>query len=418
MVKTARSTQTPKNWPVFPIVVGLIILLSACLRLFNLDRPDQYIFDEDYFAFTSALMAGGQVVAYQFWHQPFSQLSSSYLYRPPAVEWLHPPVAKLLMATSIKLAGNHPLGWRLAPALSGIALVIITIWLSRKIFSSQPTVALLAGFLVATDPLLVTESRLAGANMILTLLTTMTVLLSYIFWQKIKNDQPQHKTWLYLILLGWVAGLAIATKWSAAFIWSGIWTWLGWRLYLSPIKNKLSWLGPKMVIFLIVTGLVYLLSYSQYFYLTKLDLAGWRHLQSAMVTYQTTTAEQHTFQSRPWQWPLGQVKIPYFLPSKQQVGQSAVWAGSRLIPLGWLALAITLIQSVTSWRTKKKKSVEKGQSLLILTILGFWLPWFFIPRNLFLYHMLPIWPLLLILLSRRLVGLSQWLASTVKRPKR
>ncbi len=414
MVKVALPIYSKHQLILFKITVGLIIIVAACLRLFQLDQPRQYIFDEDFFAFTATMMAQGQIVAYEFWHQPFVELKSNYLYRPPAIEWLHPPVAKLFMAAGIKVMGNHPMGWRITPAISGILLVIVTMWLSHQLFPQHRLVTLMTGFLVAVNHWLVIESKLAGANMILTLFSTLMILLTWQIGQKLQTKSTTSTRWLHFVIWAVVAGLAIATKWSAGFIWLGCWVWLCGQLHQSSIKNKFRWLTTRIIVFLLVAGTVYVLSYGQYFYLTKLNFSGWSQLQSAMISYQVTTPEQHAFASRPWQWPVNQVTIPYFLPTHSQFKQADIWAGTWLLPLGGLALLWTIIRRLL---IKKQNRENPSHSFLICLVICFWLPWFLVSRTLFIYHALPVLPLLLILFSRRLMDLYQFGADTVKRTK-
>ena len=66
-------------------ILIIIILLTAFLRLFRLDFPNKFIFDEVYHAFTAKEFLAGHKEAWEWWTTP-----------PPAVayEWTNPPLAK------------------------------------------------------------------------------------------------------------------------------------------------------------------------------------------------------------------------------------------------------------------------------------------------------------------------------------
>src|SRR3989304_7304184 len=90
----------------------LILLLAAILRLYRLDFPNKYVFDEVYHAFTAKEFLAGRKVAWEWWTTP-----------PPGVayEWTHPPLAKEIMAASMFILHTQDAwAWRLPGALFGV----------------------------------------------------------------------------------------------------------------------------------------------------------------------------------------------------------------------------------------------------------------------------------------------------------
>src|SRR3989344_4335358 len=73
-------------------ILILILLLAAFLRLYRLDYPNKYVFDEVYHGFTAKEFLVGHKEAWEWWTTP-----------PPGVayEWTHPPLAKEIMAISM-----------------------------------------------------------------------------------------------------------------------------------------------------------------------------------------------------------------------------------------------------------------------------------------------------------------------------
>ncbi len=416
------------------IPVLLILLLAAYLRINHISQPNRYIFDEDYFAFTASLIAQQQPLAYEYWHPAFSQLKSEYLYRPPAVEWLHPPLSKLLIGLAIKLGGNTPAAWRFMPALFGVFTVILVMLLMRLFRPNSAYLVWLAGFLAAIEPMLVTESRLAGANMILTFFTTLSVYIFLVGLKRFlaKNTSPKSKnyfSYLFAILLGASLGLAAATKWSGIYLVFGLGLGGLFFIFKSNIFNSRQKVFRSIfvtsIIFWILPLVIYLLSYTQFFSLNHFSLTKFTQLQAAMWHYQTTTTEAHPFQSRAWQWPLGQVPIPYFINSQSSNPSITLKSSYYLITFGFIAFFYTVFKEIKLrvsqnrkpkfllfkfiqtriQHTQKHLSSHHQQSLmelaLIIATLSLWLPWFLVGRNTFLYHAVPLLPLLIVFLCIR-----------------
>ena len=82
-----------------------ILIFSAFVHFFRFDYPNAYVFDEVYHGFTAKEYAKGEIKAWEWWNTP-----------PPGVayEWTHPPLAKEIMAVSLKIFNTEdPWGWRI-----------------------------------------------------------------------------------------------------------------------------------------------------------------------------------------------------------------------------------------------------------------------------------------------------------------
>ena len=107
-----------------PVVLAL---LALALSLPRLTTPNVYVFDELYYAYTAGKYVAGE-----------EAYSTAVLPRDdPAIEWTHPPLAKLLIAGGILIAGDNPLGWRIVNALFGVAGVVI-LYSARPRLDRQP----------------------------------------------------------------------------------------------------------------------------------------------------------------------------------------------------------------------------------------------------------------------------------------
>ena len=78
----------PRN---FILILAIITIFSASIRLFRINEPARYYFDEVYHVITARAFAQNNPAAYD----PFAP--------PPeegtAYDWLHPPLAKLIQAS-------------------------------------------------------------------------------------------------------------------------------------------------------------------------------------------------------------------------------------------------------------------------------------------------------------------------------
>ena len=106
-------------------LVILILAAAFLTRFYRLSHPLAYIYDEVYHAFTAQALAQNDPRGYEWWHQ--SPVKDT------AYEWLHPPLAKLLMAGGVLLFGNQSFGWRFFSALFGILVVYLTYLTGKKI---------------------------------------------------------------------------------------------------------------------------------------------------------------------------------------------------------------------------------------------------------------------------------------------
>ncbi|MEN9247334.1 MAG: phospholipid carrier-dependent glycosyltransferase, partial [Gloeomargarita sp. GMQP_bins_69] len=129
-----------KRWGYWALWGGLWGV-SLGLRFADLDRLHELVFDEVYFA----------------------KFAYNYLHNVPFFDG-HPPLGKYFIALGMWVAGGfHPWSYRWVNALVGSALPLLVGLLTYEL-SRHRWLALVAGYLVATDGLLLVESRYALIN--------------------------------------------------------------------------------------------------------------------------------------------------------------------------------------------------------------------------------------------------------------
>ena len=182
-------------------------------------------------------------------------------------------------------------------------------------------------------------------------------------------------------------GLAIASKWSAIYVFP--------ILFISHFvfrkKIKISYLS-----FLIFPALVYVASYSLMF-TTGHTWDQFIEVQKQMWWYHTNLVAEHPYTSPAWSWPL--LLRPIYLYDGGDVnGQVArIYAFGNPI-IFWFGLYSIILSFLISAKERIKTStgVVKRLGFVVFSYLIFFLPWIASPRIMFLYHYLPSIPFLAI----------------------
>lgn len=401
----AGLTRVLDRWPAFAAPV-LLALLALLLSLPRLTVPDTYVFDELYYAYT----AGKYVTGAEAYNTDVLPRDD------PAIEWTHPPLAKLLIAGGMLVAGDNPLGWRWVNALFGAMGVVITYLLAMRLEGDR-AIALIAGGLLLLDGLYLVESRTGMSNLFLVVLTNGALLA----FSRVLAAPPGNAGGA-LFVMGLLLGLAVATKWSAvallgliglALVWRTIRQWQADRTGdehdpANARVNVRKAITSGLLALVIIPIAVYLASYL-HFFLTGHDLTDFVALHQDMFAYHRGLGVVHRDSSPWWMWPLDARPVWYFYEETRQSGSYVLGLGNPLlywpmvVAAGWVAI---------DWWGRRPAA------LLILAIgfFGQWLPWALSPRGTFIYHFLPAVPLgcvALAVLVRdgwRWGGVRRWLA--------
>ena len=139
--------------------------LAALIRLPNLGRPHELVFDETYYA-KDALSLLNFGVERKFVEGANEKLlatdGNNYLsiFTADPAYVVHPPIGKWVIASGEAIFGATPFGWRIAVALLGILSVLLTARIARRLTNSN-FIGTIAGLLLALDGLHITMSRTA-----------------------------------------------------------------------------------------------------------------------------------------------------------------------------------------------------------------------------------------------------------------
>ncbi|MBQ6436668.1 glycosyltransferase family 39 protein [bacterium] len=364
------------------ILLGLILLLGTWLRFRDLHLPREMYFDEVYHVPTIDLIAHDDPRAFEWWHQELTTEYGTGTY----VDWLHPPLAKLIQAFSLKAFGLHPWSWRAPSALAGVLLILVVYSLARELWGPQSWASLIAALLASIDGLALTMSRIAMNDIFLTLWCALAVFFFWRWWR------ANRETDWWLWTLG--ASFALASKWTGIFLWGFFGTWLLIDHRFSPaFHRRASQKWWQLVTSVLVAVLVYLFAYLPLFHYH--DWSHFLELHEQILSYQLGLDATHPFASPAWMWPWGFKSVLWYADDNAGI---QIW--ERPFYFSWYFCLGCLFVSFF-WLSSRQLGKERPQfTYLLLAYFWLWAPWLFSPRILFLHHYLPALPFLWVLSGR------------------
>jgi len=349
--------------------ISAILTFALSFRLWRLDTPKGYIFDEIYYAKNAYSLISSGVELDQ-------EGGSEFV--------VHPPLGKWLIGIGIKLFGNNEFGWRSSSALFGSASVLLIYLIAKRLFKSE-FLALSAALLMAVDGLSLVMSRVA----LLDIFLMFFILLTFYFLLK-------ENYWLS----GMAIGLGVSTKWSAAFLIP--------ILLLLTLKLKelnLSQILKRGGQFIFLPMAIYFTSWIGWFVSDK----GWArnsgsnpisslwnyHLE--ILNFHTNLVEKHSYSANPWSWlVLGRPTSFYYQSGNscgaEECAQEILAMGT---PLLWWSAVIALAITLGFYL----KTVNKSAEIVLAGFAGTYLPWFFFQdRTMFYFYSITTLPFLILAL--------------------
>ncbi len=337
-----------------------VLALAALFRLVNLGYPKSLVFDETYYVKDAYTLwnAGHELqwtkdVNKQFIGGDFSGVTDV----PEFV--VHSPLGKWLIGLGMQVFGPaNPFGWRIVPALAGIASVLLLYLIALKLFGSKRW-ALLPAFLLAIDGQAIVISRTA----ILDGLVSFFVLLG--FWVFLKT-LDQEKPWRLFLLLGVVFGAGAGVKWTALTFFA---VFLGY--YLLHVGFKRFWIS---LVSIPALALTYLATWTGWF-VTR----GWGYREDDVIgsffdyhrqiwQFHSNLASPHPYKSPAITWLADLRPTSFFWESQDgfatainPIGNPVLWWGG-IVALGFLV----------SWFFRNR---DKLGVLVMTGYLAGWVPW-------------------------------------------
>ena len=349
----------------------IIFFVAHFALLVGVSTPDKFYFDEVHYVPAARQMLAPATSA-------------------PMLNPMHPPLAKQLIALSIRGFGDNPLGWRYPGVLFG-SLAIVAVYLcGLALFAAQgPAVA--AALLAFFNQMVFVQSRIAMLDIFA---LAFGLFATAAFMHGFRKPRPQ----LWFALAGLAAGLSAACKWSGLFVLAtcivivaAIRLMQGWRTRFAD-GSTIDWYQPDLwpdfkswqfaICFVVVPAVVYLATFVP---LYGLSLSDQVEAQRRIFGDNTTTAiAGHTYMSAWPSWPF-LVRPVWFLFDK--IGDDRI---SAIVQLGnplvlWPALP-ALAVCLRDWIVARRYDAF----LILAFYFGPYFAWALLPRTLgFLYYYLP-----------------------------
>jgi dolichyl-phosphate-mannose-protein mannosyltransferase len=378
-----------KSWPVpkksFPaksstsddsivriVVIATILFLAAHMALLvGLTTPEKLYFDEVHY-----VPAARQLL------EPVMPV--------PILNPMHPPLAKELIALSIWIFGDGPLGWRYPSALFGALAIVAMYFCGRALFAAQgPAIA--SALVAFFNQMLFVQSRIAMLDIFA---LTFGLFATAAFIHGFRKPRPHFP----FALAGVACGLSISCKWSGFFVLAvcilliaAVRLMRGWRAQFSEGSAD-DWYRPDLwpdfkfthfsACFMLIPAIVYLSTFIPLYGLSLPDI--WEAQRKIFSENTTTSIADHPYMSAWPSWPL-LVRPVWFLFEK--VGddrfQAIIFLGNPLVL--WPAL-VALAVCLRDWILTRR-----ADAFLILAFyLGPWIAWAMLTRKIaFLYYYLP-----------------------------
>jgi dolichyl-phosphate-mannose-protein mannosyltransferase len=312
-VATMQAKQDAPDWRDL-LIAGGCALIGFALFLWRISDPAKLNFDETHYVPAARIIAD------------FAAL--------PNPE--HPPLGKLLIALSMTLFGDTPVGWRVLSAVAGAFTLFSGVMAARWLFMRRAP-AVMTGALLLLSPTLFIQARIAMLDIFL------TCFLMLAFWFLAAAVRTGGTDRWRLVLGGASLGLAIACKWTAvplALLGVPLTPYLLWRASDEPASPNAARIPfGEVAAWLIPFAMgSYLLTFLPYMFLRTdaLSLLAIIPQQFEMLRLQSLPMGTHPYQSVWWQWVLDLRPIWYFYEPVAGVQRGVLFLGNPVICWGGL----------------------------------------------------------------------------------
>lgn len=360
------------------VPITLITLFSLFLRLWNLNKPKGFIFDEVYYAKNAnSLITHGVELN--------SANQSEFV--------VHPPLGKWLIGIGIKLFGNNEFGWRISAAVFGTLSILLIYLIAQRLFNSYLLSNIAAG-LMALDGLNLVMSRVALLDIFLMF---FILLATYLFMS--------NQYWLTGIALGMATGI----KWSGAYL-IPIFLILSVNIVRTGLIRQAL---MRISQFIIIPIFTYLITWSGWLFTSNGWDRNWAatqpkallpdvirnlwHYHSEILNFHTGLDDTHSYSANPWSWLILGRPTSFFYETPKNCGATSCSQEILAIgtPLLWWSAVIALVVVIGYWLSKR----EPITTLIITGLAATYLPWFFFQsRTMFYFYAVSISPFLILAL--------------------
>jgi dolichyl-phosphate-mannose-protein mannosyltransferase len=353
------------------LIAVIIFVIAHFALLVGVSTPDKLYFDEVHYV-------------------PAAQQMLTADSSAPRLNPMHPPLAKQLIAISIDVFGDTPLGWRYAGVVFG-ALALVGVYLCGLALFEAQGAAIATAMIAFFNQMVFVQSRIAMLDIFA---LAFGLLATAAFIQGFRKTRPQ---W-WFALAGLACGLSAACKWSGLFVLAtcvvivaAVHLMQGWRVRFLDAEDS-DWYRPELwpdlrlyhlvTCFVLIPAAVYFATFVPLYGFSLPDIL---EAQQRIFGDNTTTAiAGHTYMSAWPTWPL-LVRPVWYLFDK--IGEDEIAAVVMLgNPLVLWPMLGALAVGLRDWIVARRYDAF----LILAFYFGPYLAWAWLPRTLgFLYYYLP-----------------------------
>ena len=356
-------------------------------------------------------------------------------------EITHPPLGKLILACGIQLFGMNPFGWRFMGTLTGV-LMLPVMYIFAKMLFKKSKYAAIATILFAADFMHFAQTRIGTIDSYSILWIMLMYLFMYRFTQSNFNCQKISKSLVPLALCGLFFGIGAATKWLCIYAGAGLAVIFfitlykrykeyrfareqllahetgrasdsgGLSLYRSIVRkykiNVALILCWCVLFFIIIPAVIYVASYypytvviqgEAYQFIVPGNLKEHHSIignQFYMLNYHSTLNPDHVhpFSSMWYTWPLD-VRPVLFFNGHNDANYTTSTLSTMGNPLLWWAGVVACFWLIID--SARGKHRNYGVMFTAIAALSQFMPWWFVTREVFIYHYFATVPFLIIL---------------------
>ncbi len=335
----------------------------------------------------------------------FVRTAEQYVQHSSSIyEWTHPPLGKLIQATSLVIFSFNPFGWRIMGVIFGTLMIPLIFLFGKKMFGTWIG-GFSAAFLITFDFMHFTMARMGTADTYVVFFSLASQLFFFIYLKNV-IDKGWKTSVIPLFLAFFFFALGFSSKWLVLYGFVGELAFL-LVLRLDEVKKLKTNLSSRVYAFLdhpysVIVAFI-LLTLGIYFLTYIPDMLAGRsfldviNLQGEMYIYHSTLTATHPFSSPWYSWPImfdpikNSVHVPVWLQSASLnnglnssivvLGNPAVWW------IGFAAVLATTVYSLTKI-IGKRLNLKKHLPAVFLVVIFFfqWVPYVLISRVVFIYH--------------------------------
>ena len=291
--------------------------------------------------------------------------------------------------------GFNTFGWRIAALIFGTLCIPVVYLLARRLWPNR-LFAIAAATLVSFDGMFFVQSRIGMID----IFPIFFILLAYLVYLVHIQSRTPRASVSWLLLLGVVLGLGIASKWivlaafaSIVFLLVAGAVWIRVRGEGPAVAGGVNWpiyLAVAVFALTVIPIAIYLASWYPFFARGQFhDLADLIDYQKASYIYHATLKATHPYGSPWWSWPFLSRPVLYYaeytgLGSDHFTGQPLIgWMVNLGNPWIWW----TSLPALVSLPYFMIRHRSFPATLILLGFITQYLPWSQVTRVTFLYHM-------------------------------